>query len=258
MEAGDANCMALSLHKNEIVKMEEIGSSVEGLAVKQVGNESFRIARELVDGIVLVHKDAISTAIKEMYEDTGSMLEPSGVVSIAGAKAYCKYNNIKGVNVVAITNGSNINFNQLGSIVDIVDVANQTEATFATKLPDKPGSLTQFLHLVEPCYITEVKYRYNSENEAVVLYSVGAKVASELKDAKRRIESSPFETYNLTKNEVVKDHSRYMGISIGDVLVGVQIEESEMGEFHESAKKLGFNYSAVADDPASKLLLTQL
>lgn len=64
MEAGDANCMALSLHKNEIVKMEEIGSSVEGLAVKQVGNESFRIARELVDGIVLVHKDAISTAIK--------------------------------------------------------------------------------------------------------------------------------------------------------------------------------------------------
>ncbi|XP_038882927.1 threonine dehydratase 1 biosynthetic, chloroplastic-like [Benincasa hispida] len=128
VEARDANRMALALHKNEIVKVDDIGMFADNVGVQQVGNESFRIARELVDGIVLVDKDDISIAIKEMYEDTGSMLEPSGVVSIAGAKAYCKYNNMKGVNVVAITNGSNINFNQLGSIVHIVDAADQTEA----------------------------------------------------------------------------------------------------------------------------------
>lgn len=83
-----------------------------------------------------------------MFEDTRSILEPAGALSIAGAKAYCEYNNIKGVNIVAVTSGANMNFDQLGSIADNADSGNQTEATFATILPEKPGSLITFSDLV--------------------------------------------------------------------------------------------------------------
>ncbi|KAA0025315.1 threonine dehydratase biosynthetic [Cucumis melo var. makuwa] len=120
----------------------EIGRQMrDGVAVKQVGDENFRISRELIDGIVLVDKDAIAAGIKDMFEDTRSILEPAGAVSIAGAKAYCKYNNIKGVNIVAVRSGANMNFDQLGSIADNADSGNQTEATFATILPEKPRRL---------------------------------------------------------------------------------------------------------------------
>ncbi|CAK9320123.1 unnamed protein product [Citrullus colocynthis] len=299
VEPNDANSMASALHNDQVVKLEKVGTFADGVAVKQVGDENFRISRELIDGIVLVDKDAISASIKEMFEDTRSILEPAGALSIAGAKAYCKYNNITGVNIVAVTSGANMNFDQLGSIADGADSGNETEATFASILPEKSGSLRTFSDLVGSRNITELKYRYNSEKDAVVLYSVGVNVASQLGDVKKRIQSSPFETYDLTKNELVKDHLRYMmggrskvpnevlyrftlpersgallqfldafsprwnislihyrrqGIISADVLVGLQIQESELGEFHGSAKKLGFDYVAVANNPASKLL----
>ncbi|TYK07356.1 threonine dehydratase biosynthetic [Cucumis melo var. makuwa] len=133
-------------NENVIIGQGTVGMEIgrqtrDGVAVKQVGDENFRISRELIDGIVLVDKDAIAAGIKDMFEDTRSILEPAGTVSITGAKAYCKYNNIKGVNIVAVRSGANMNFDQLGSIADNADSGNQTEATFATILPEKPRRL---------------------------------------------------------------------------------------------------------------------
>ncbi|KAJ6801030.1 threonine dehydratase biosynthetic, chloroplastic-like [Iris pallida] len=170
VEPSDANAMALSLYHGQRVMLEQVGGFADGVAVKEVGEENFRLCRELVDGVVLVSRDAICASIKDMFEEKRSILEPAGALSLAGAEAYCKYYGIKGENVVAITSGANMNFDRLRLVTELADVGRKREAVLATFLPEERGSFKQFCELVGPINITEFKYRYNSRNEALVLY----------------------------------------------------------------------------------------
>ncbi|KAL4342401.1 hypothetical protein GQ457_08G018700 [Hibiscus cannabinus] len=211
VEPFDANAMALSLHHGERVMLEQVGGFADGVAVKEVGEETFRICRELVDGVVLVSRDAICASIKDMFEEKRSILEPAGALALAGAEAYCKYYGFKGKNVVAITSGANMNFDQLRVVTELANVARQQEAVLATVLPEEPGSFKQFCELVGPMNITEFKYRSSSDKEAVVLYSVGGvHTVSELEAMKQIKESCQLITFNLTASDLVKDHLRYL------------------------------------------------
>lgn len=210
VEPSDANAMALSLHHGQRVILNQVGGFADGVAVKEVGEETFRLCRELVDGVVLVSRDAICASIKDMFEEKRSILEPAGALALAGAEAYCRYYGIKEVNVVAITSGANMNFDKLRVVTELANVGRQQEAVLTTVLPEKPGSFKQFCKLVDPMNITEFKYRFSSDKEAVVLYSVGVHTNSELKDLQERMESSQLKTYNLTENDLVKDHLRYL------------------------------------------------
>ncbi|XP_039042193.1 threonine dehydratase biosynthetic, chloroplastic-like [Hibiscus syriacus] len=210
VEPFDANAMALSLHHGERVILDQVGGFADGVAVKEVGEETFRICKELVDGVVLVSRDAICASIKDMFEEKRSILEPAGALAFAGVEAYCKYYGFKGKNVVAITSGANMNFDKLRVVTELANVGRQQEAVLATVLPEEPGSFKQFCKLVGHMNITEFKYRCSSDKEAVVLYSVGGHTVSELEAVKQRMESSQLRTFNLTASDLVKDHLRYL------------------------------------------------
>ncbi|KAL6145688.1 hypothetical protein ACLB2K_056373 [Fragaria x ananassa] len=210
VEPSDANGMALSLHHGERIMLDQVGGFADGVAVKEVGEETFRICKELIDGAVLVSRDAISGSIKDMFEETRSILEPAGALALAGAEAYCKYYGLKGENVVAIASGANMNFDKLRVVTELANVGRQQEALLATVMPEVPGSFKRYCELVGPMNITEFKYRYSSDKEAVVLYSVGVHTVSELGAMQERLESSELRTFNLTKSDLAKDHLRYL------------------------------------------------
>ncbi|XP_057982032.1 threonine dehydratase 1 biosynthetic, chloroplastic isoform X3 [Malania oleifera] len=211
VEPSDANAMALSLHHGQRVVLDQVGGFADGVAVKVVGEETFRLCRELVDGVVLVSRDAICASIKDMFEEKRSILEPAGALALAGAEAYCKYHGLKGENIVAIASGANMNFDRLRLVTELADVGRQREAVLATFMPEEPGSFKQFCELVGPMNITEFKYRYNSHKEkALVMYSVGLHTVSELRAMVERMESSQLQTFDLTNNDLVKDHLRHL------------------------------------------------
>nr|WLD47579.1 TD_P540L [Quillaja saponaria] len=210
VEPTDANAMALSLHHGQRVILDQVGGFADGVAVKEVGEETFRLCKELIDGVVLVSRDSICASIKDMFEEKRSILEPAGALALAGAEAYCKYYGLKGENVVAITSGANMNFDKLRVVTELANVGRKQEAVLATVLPEENGSFKHFCQLVGHMNITEFKYRCNSDKGAVVLYSVGVHTVSELRAMKKRMESSKLKTYNLTESDLVKDHLRYL------------------------------------------------
>ncbi|XP_073066706.1 threonine dehydratase 1 biosynthetic, chloroplastic-like [Primulina eburnea] len=211
VEPFDANAMALSLYHGRQVMLDQVGGFADGVAVKEVGKETFNLCRELIDGVVLVNRDAICASIKDMFEEKRSILEPAGALSLAGAEAYCKYYGIKGANVVAVTSGANMNFDRLRLVTELADVGRRREAVLATYMPEELGSFKRFCGLVGPMNITEIKYRYNSDKEnALVLYSVGLHTKLELDAMIGRMKSAQLLTINLTENELVKDHLRHL------------------------------------------------
>ncbi|KAI3977091.1 hypothetical protein MKX01_007879 [Papaver californicum] len=124
VEPYDSNAMALSLHHGHRIMLDQVGGFVDGVAIKVVGEETFRLCEELIDGIVLVSHDAICASIKDTIEEKKSILEPAGALALAGAEAYCKYYGLKGENVVAITSGANMNIEKLGQVTELSDVPN--------------------------------------------------------------------------------------------------------------------------------------
>ncbi|XP_026439972.1 threonine dehydratase biosynthetic, chloroplastic-like [Papaver somniferum] len=211
VEPSDANAMALSLHHGERIMLDQVGGFADGVAVKVVGEETFRLCRELIDGVVLVSRDAICASIKDMFEEKRSILEPAGALALAGAEAYCKYYGLKSENVVAVTSGANMNFDRLRLVTELADVGRKREAVLATYMLEETGSFKQFCELIGPMNITEFKYRYDTtKNEALVLYSVGLHTVSELTAMVNRMESCQLRTINLTTNDLVKDHLRHL------------------------------------------------
>ncbi|KAG6489643.1 hypothetical protein ZIOFF_050919 [Zingiber officinale] len=223
VEPSDANAMALSLYHGQRIMLDQVGGFADGVAVKVVGEETFRLCRELVDGVVLVSRDAICASIKDMFEEKRSILEPAGALSLAGAEAYCKYYGLKGASIVAITSGANMNFDRLRLVTELADVGRKREAVLATILPEEHGSFKMFCKLVGTMNITEFKYRYESHREnALVLYRqvnvdisyysfycVGLHTETELGAMVNRMKSAQLQTINLTNDDLAKDHLRY-------------------------------------------------
>lgn len=211
VEPADANAMALSLYHGQRIALDQVGGFADGVAVKVVGEETFRLCKELMDGVVLVSREAICASIKDMFEEKRSILEPAGALALAGAEAYCKYYGLKDLNVVAITTGANMNFDRLRLITELADIGRQREAVLATFMPEELGSFKKFCKHVGPINITEFRYRCNSnKNEALVLYSVGLHTKDELGEMVGRMEAAQLRTKNLTNNDLVQDHLRHL------------------------------------------------
>ncbi|PIN05139.1 Threonine/serine dehydratase [Handroanthus impetiginosus] len=147
VEPFEANGMALSFHYGQRVALEWVGNFADGVAVRVVGQETYNVCRQLVDGVVLVDSSQISAAIRDIFEETRNIVEPSGAVALAGAKAYCNYYGIKRGNVIAVTSGANVDFDRLKLVVDLADIGNDREALMASYLPEEPGSFKRFVEL---------------------------------------------------------------------------------------------------------------
>jgi threonine dehydratase len=210
VETFDADAMKQSLAAGKRVRLTQVGLFADGTAVKFVGEETFRLCKEYVDEVILVGTDAICAAIKDVFEDTRSILEPSGALAIAGAKAYAEKCHLKGKTLVAVASGANTNFDRLRFVAERAEVGEKREAVLAVTIPEKPGSFKKFCDLIGRRSITEFNYRYADPAQAQVF--VGVQVGSRTESV-RLVESLKHHglpTLDLTDDEMGKLHIRHM------------------------------------------------
>ena len=210
VEPVDADSMYQSLLKKRRVRLPQVGLFADGVAVKQVGVETFRLCRELVDEIILVDTDAICAAIKDVFEDTRAILEPSGALSIAGAKAYVKREGIHGKSLVAIASGANMNFDRLRHVSERAELGEHREAVMAVTIPEEPGSFKKFCAMLGAKSITEFNYRYADPKEAHVFVAVSVRDREEAASLINDLEKSGLCTLDLSDNEMAKLHIRHL------------------------------------------------
>ncbi|MBK7647304.1 MAG: threonine ammonia-lyase, biosynthetic [Betaproteobacteria bacterium] len=210
VETFDADAMKQSLAAGKRVRLEQVGLFSDGTAVKLVGEETFRLCKEYLDEVILVDTDAICAAIKDVFEDTRSILEPAGALAVAGAKEYARQHKLKDKNLIAVTSGANMNFDRLRFVAERAEFGEQREAVFAVTLPEKPGAYKKFLSLIGKHNVTEFNYRYHTANEAHVF--VGVQVGDRKESLKLvdSLQKHGYPTLDLTDDEMAKNHIRYM------------------------------------------------
>ncbi len=210
VEAADADAMARSLAAGKRVRLASVGLFADGAAVKYVGAETFRLCREFVDDVVLVDTDAICAAIKDVFEDTRSILEPAGALAIAGAKAWAKATDARDKTLVAVASGANMNFDRLRFVAERAEVGEQREAVLAVTIPEQPGSFKKFCGLIGKRSITEFNYRYADAREAHVFVGVQAANRDESLKLVESLRRHDLPTLDLTDDEMAKLHIRHM------------------------------------------------
>lgn len=210
VEPEDADAMARSLCKKERVRLPQVGLFADGVAVKEVGEETFRLCQLYVDEIIRVDNDAICAAIKDVFEDTRSILEPAGALGVAGAKAWAVREKAKGKNLVAVASGANMNFDRLRFIAERAELGEKREAVLAVSIPERPGSFKAFCTLLGARNITEFNYRF--ADPAVAHIFVGVQVGSRAEGEKlvAALEKQHLPVLDLTDNEMAKLHIRHL------------------------------------------------
>jgi threonine dehydratase len=210
VEPVDADAMYQSLKAGKRVKLEQVGLFADGVAVKQVGKETFRLCQKLVDEVILVDTDSICAAIKDVFEDTRSILEPAGALAVAGIKAYAEREKIKGKTLVAITSGANMNFDRLRYVAERAEVGEQREAILAVTIPEKPGSFKKFCALIGKHNITEFNYRYSDDTEAHVFVGIQVQNQKETKQILAALHGHGLKALDFSENEMAKLHIRHL------------------------------------------------
>jgi len=210
VEPIDSDAMTRSLAAGRRVTLPHVGLFADGVAVRQVGKETFRLARQYVDEMVTVDTDAICAAIKDVFEDTRSILEPAGALAVAGMKAWCERNRVRDRTLVAIACGANMNFDRLRFVAERAELGEAREAIFAVSIPERPGSFREFCALLGNRNVTEFNYRYANAATAHIFVGVevaGRQEARKLLAAFRR---AKIEAFDLTDNEMAKLHVRHL------------------------------------------------
>ncbi|MGI9023994.1 MAG: threonine ammonia-lyase, biosynthetic [Burkholderiaceae bacterium] len=209
VQTTDSDAMAQSIAAKRRVTLANVGLFSDGTAVKQVGVETFRMVRKYVDEIITVDTDATCAAIKDVFVETRSILEPAGALSIAGLKAYAARENLKGETLVAIACGANMNFDRLRFVAERAEVGEEREAVFAVTIPEERGSFRRFCALIGAHDVTEFNYRIADAKVAHVFVGV-ATARGESATLAANFEKHGFRTLDLTHDELAKTHLRHM------------------------------------------------
>ncbi|MEL6604635.1 MAG: threonine ammonia-lyase, biosynthetic [Cyanobacteria bacterium J06614_10] len=210
VEPVDADAMSRSLAKGDRVCLEQVGLFADGVAVRQVGKETFRLCQTLVDEVLLVSTDDTCAAIKDVFEDTRSILEPAGALAIAGIKAYVEREGIEDETLIAIACGANMNFDRLRFVAERAELGERREAVFAVTIPERPGSLGRFCDTLGNHSISEFNYRIADANKAHIFVGIKIKNKADAQEIAQNFERSGFETLDLTDDELAKMHLRHM------------------------------------------------
>ena len=230
VEPVDAAAMYHSLKAGKRIRLDQVGLFADGVAVRQVGKETFRICRDLVDDVILVGTDAICAAIKDVFEDTRSILEPAGALAIAGAKAWVERKAVRGKTLVAVASGANMNFDRLRFIAEEAELGEKREAILAVTIPEMPGSFRKFCSLLGPRNVTEFNYRYADSSEAHVFVGVQVQNRDETARLVRALRRNNLTTLDFTDNELAKLHVRHL---VGGHAPGIEHELLYRFEFPE-------------------------
>ena len=202
--------MAQSLEQGKRVTLPRVGIFADGVAVKTVGEETFRLCQLYVDEIVRVNNDAICAAVKDVFEDTRSILEPAGALALAGLKAVIARDKLNGQTLVAIASGANMNFDRLRHIAERAELGEAREAVLAVTIPETPGSFRAFCELLGARSITEFNYRFSDPKAARVFVGLSVPGAGEGAKVVELLRQHGIEALDLSDNEMAKLHVRHL------------------------------------------------
>lgn len=210
VEPVDADAMYQSLRLGRRVRLSQVGLFADGVAVRQVGEETFRLCQEFLDDIIRVDTDNVCAAIKDVFEDTRSIVEPAGALAVAGAKAYVEREGIEGKTLVAIACGANMNFDRLRFVAERAELGERREAIFAVTIPEEAGSLRKFCECIGKRNLTEFNYRIADEKEAQIFVGIQIQNRADGVNIAELIENCGFPIIDLTDDELTKMHLRHM------------------------------------------------
>ncbi|WP_269490060.1 threonine ammonia-lyase, biosynthetic [Alkalilimnicola ehrlichii] len=231
VEPDTAPTLARSLEVGRRVKLEQVGLFADGVAVRQVGKTNWPLLRQYVDDVVLVSDDEICAAIKDIFDDTRSIMEPAGALGVAGLKKYVERTGIRDKTLVAVNCGANMNFSRLGHVAERAELGEHREAVFAVTIPERPGSFKQFCEAIGKRGITEFNYRYADPTQAHVYAGIQLSRGDEERELLREeLEEAGYPVLDLTEDEMAKVHVRHM---VGGRGGGVENEILYRFEFPE-------------------------
>lgn len=211
VEAEDSACLKAALAAGEPVDLPRVGLFAEGVAVKRIGNETFRLCQQYLDDTITVDSDAICAAMKDLFEDVRAVAEPSGALALAGMKKYIQQHNLQGERLAHILSGANVNFHGLRYVSERCELGEQREALLAVTIPEQQGSFLKFCQILGGRAVTEFNYRYADAADACIF--VGVRLTRGLEERKEIISQLAAEGYNvvdLSDDEMAKLHVRYM------------------------------------------------
>ncbi len=210
VEPDDADAMYRSLKVGRRVRLKQVGLFADGVAVRQVGRETFRITRRFVDEMLRVSTDQTCAAIKDVFEDTRSVMEPAGALAVAGLKEYVERNQARGENLIAVASGANMNFDRLRHVSERAEIGERREAIFAVTIPERPGSFRRLCSIIGAQGITEFDYRYGDPRQAHVFVGIRIHNPAEIDVLLKKLERHDYPTLDLTDNEMAKLHVRHL------------------------------------------------
>ena len=231
VEPDDAPSLYTALARKRRVTLKQVGIFADGAAVRLVGKETFSVARKFVDEVILVSTDEICAAIKDIYDDTRSIVEPAGALSVAGLKKYVEATGLRDADLVAINSGANINFDRLRHVAERAELGERREALLAVTIPERPGSFRRFCRTLGQRSITEFNYRYADASEAHVFAGVELTGGDEERLAIiERLQEEGYPVVDMTDNELAKLHVRHL---VGGHAPGLENEVLYRFEFPE-------------------------
>jgi threonine dehydratase len=235
-----------ALAAGEPVSLDHVGLFADGVAVRRVGDETFRLCKEYVDEIITVDTDECCAAIRDIFEDTRSIVEPAGGLAVAGAKKYITENEVSGQTLVTISCGANVNFDRLRHIAERAAIGDQTEMLIAAEIPEEPGSFRRFCEVLGRRSITEFNYRYADSKKAHIFVGIQlAKGRQEATELLASLAAADFPVVDLSNNETAKLHVRHM---VGGRSAGIKNERLFRFEFPERPGALLDFLNAIGTD----------
>ncbi len=211
VEPVDAASMHDALAADERIKLDRVGLFADGVAVRQVGEHNFALCRETLDEVVLVTVDEMSAAIKDIFNETRTLVEPAGALAVAGLKRHVRDTGVRGATFAAIVSGANVNFDRLRHVAERAEIGESREALFAARIPERPGSFLRFCEALGRRGITEFNYRYADAAGATVFAGVEIAGGAEEREALLgTLHGDGYDVVDLTGNDVAKLHVRHM------------------------------------------------
>ncbi|WP_067782345.1 threonine ammonia-lyase, biosynthetic [Actinomyces vulturis] len=211
VEPEEAACLRAAFETGVPVTLERVGQFAEGVAVKRIGEEPFRLLRDVVDDIVTVGSDEISAAVKDIFDDTRAVAEPAGAVGLAGLKKYCREQGVVGKRMATVLSGANVNFHTLRYISERAELGERRETLLAVRIPERQGEFLRFCQVIGERAVTEFDYRVSNPQWASILVGISLREGeAERVELIKRLEQFGYEVSDLTDDEIAKLHVRYM------------------------------------------------
>jgi len=210
VEPFEADAMYQSLARRERVRLDHVGIFADGVAVREVGELTFAIAREVVDEVVRVTNDEICAAIKDVFDDTRTVMEPAGALAVSGLKRFVEDNEVRDQRLVAVLSGANMNFDRLRFVAERAELGEAREAIFAVTIPERPGAFREFCKALGRRVVTEFNYRLSGRDEAHIFVGVSVESRDDAASLAKHLRSLGHETLDLSDDETAKVHVRHM------------------------------------------------